>query len=180
MGVNFRVSLKFTLKYFILFTLKNFFYYFFLIFGFHFKWNQVRITSNSYDTFSYIIQWYKIYYYYHYYWQGLICPRLVSNSLCSWGWPWTSDPTGFHLLRAEKIVEHHRAWFIQYWGLNPVLQSCWPALTSWVTLHLLSGMNFSFLCFVTECISSVLGRGQGFRQCRGRSSHEREPGTIFF
>lgn len=107
--------------------------------------------------------------------QGLIWPRLVSNSLCSW--PWTSNPTGSHLLSAEMTAVR-RACFIQYWWLSPVRQACWQGLAH--APNLLKGMNFSLLCFVTECVSSVSGRGRSFRQCRERSSHGREPGTIFF
>lgn len=41
-----------------------------------------------------------------FFWQGLMYPRLTSNSQCSWGWPWTSDLPAFtfQVLRLQECT----------------------------------------------------------------------------
>jgi hypothetical protein len=55
--------------------------------------------------------------------QGLMCPRLVLNSLCSQGWPWTSDLYLWLLCVGVAGICHH-TWFAWFWGLNLGPISC--------------------------------------------------------
>lgn len=53
--------------------------------------------------------------------QGLMYPRLTSDSLCSQWWFWTSDPFTFNLQSAQIPSMHHYTWFVHWWDQSRAL-----------------------------------------------------------
>lgn len=60
--------------------------------------------------------------------QGLIYPRMASNSLCNVGWPYISD-LSFHLLNAGIIGVQHHVQCMEYWRSKPGLHACYASHT---------------------------------------------------
>lgn len=48
--------------------------------------------------------------------QGLVNSRLAPNSLCSWGWLWSSDPSVSTVQCWDYSMYHHHSWLTWVWG----------------------------------------------------------------
>lgn len=56
--------------------------------------------------------------------RGLLYPWLISNSLCSQGWPWTFWSSCLCLLSARTIGTHYHVSFVWPWRLTLVPSAC--------------------------------------------------------